>query len=244
MFSVLGKKIVLSIVAIWGLCWLVLLWLTGEQRKFLLDQLRYQAEGVYHYIVLSRHRIASKGGIYVKNGGEYKLVTPSHFTKDVANYAQGRLPYRVKVAVLHAKNPFHVPGDFEKEAILELQRGNRKEVWRVVRDHGNPLFRFAAPITFKRECGNCHEEYSGEKVQGCISIAFPAMGVFKELERNKVYLFVYLLSSLLVVFSLLCFLLKRSILDPLNSLWWHLVQRVKEDNRCAYHHAYREEQCF
>ena len=217
MFSVLGKRIVFSVVAILGLCWLFLMiWLTTEQRKFLLDQLRYQAEGVYHYIVLSRHWIASKGGIYVKEGDGYRLVTPSHFTKDVANYAQGRLPYRVKVAVLHAKNPFHIPDGFERGAILELQRGKRKEVWQVVKDHGEPLFRFAAPITFERECSNCHGEFSGNKVQGCISIAFPAMGVFRQLARNKVYLFAYLLGSLMVVFGLLGFLLKRSVLDPLN----------------------------
>ncbi len=127
MFSVLGKRIVFSIVAILGFCWLLLMiWLTSEQKKFLLDQLRSQAEGVYHYIVLSRHWIASKGGIYVKEGDKYKLVTPSHFTKDVANYAQDRLPYRVKVAVLHTKNPFHVPDGFEKEAILELQKGGEE----------------------------------------------------------------------------------------------------------------------
>ncbi len=86
----------------------------------------------------------------------------------------------------------------------------------MIEDHGGPLFRFAAPITFQRECSNCHEEYSGARVQGCISIAFPALGVFRELKRNQMYLFLYLLVSLLVVFSLLGFLLKRSILDPLN----------------------------
>ncbi len=217
MSSKLGKRIVLSIVAILGICWMVfLLWLTGEQKKFLVNQLRYQAEGLYHYIVLTRHWIASQGGIYVKVNGKYELITPSHFTKDVANYARGRLPYRVKVAVLHTRNPFHMPDDFERRAILELGRGVKHQVWEVVEDHGKPFFRFAAPITFKKECGNCHEEYRGKKALGCISIAFPATAVFQELGRNKAYLFAYLLGSLLVVFSLLCFLMKHSVLDPLN----------------------------
>jgi signal transduction histidine kinase len=213
--SLLGRKVILSIVAVLGACWvLFFLWLMGEQKKFLLSQLRYQAEGVYNYIALTRHWIASEGGIYVKKGGVYELITPSHFTKDVANYARGRLPYQVKVAVLGTKNPFHLPDTFEREAILKLQKAG--EVWRVVSEGEERLFRFAAPLKFKKECSNCHEEYKGLKAQGCISISFPALPLFLELKRSRFYLGLYMVGSLLMVFGLLCVFFKSLVLDPLN----------------------------
>ncbi len=134
-----------------------------------------------------------------------------HFTKDVANYAKNRLPYRVKVAVLHTYNPFHMPDAFEKEAILELRK-RKGEVWKVVRDGEEPLFRFAAPITFRRECGNCHGEFKG--VQGCISIAFPAIRVFRGLFINRFYITLYLLGSLVVVFALLWLFLRFLVFNP------------------------------
>ena len=107
-----------------------------------------------------------------------------------------------------------MPDAFEKEAIFELQKTG--EVWRVVSEGGERIFRFAAPLKFKKECSNCHEEYKGLKAQGCISIAFPVFPLFSDLKRNRFYLGLYMVGSLLVVFGLLCIFFKSLVLDPLN----------------------------
>jgi signal transduction histidine kinase len=230
MLSTLGKRIILCFFLILALFWLVFFfWLSREQKQFFIEQLRHQAEGIYHYIILTRQWISLHGGIYLKNNNKYLFLTPSHFTKEIADFAQKKLPYQIKIAVINAHNPIHQPDNFEKEAILNFQKGKAKEVWKVVHTSAGPLFRYAAPLVVQRECAKCHWQMKRQKIPGCISISFSAASVFEEFKKNQMFLIIGLMATLLLIFFLLCYLLRVFVLNPLN-IFVQALQEIEKGN--------------
>ena len=220
MFSKLGKKIVLLLVLILAICWTVFfLWTNFQQKTFLVEQLRRQALGIYHYIVLSRLWISGKGGIYIKNNDQYTLVTPSEFIKQLSKLAEKRLPYSIHIAVKNAKDPDHVPDEFEKHAIEELRSAHKREVYAIKKDiHGKRLFRYAAPLSFATECASCHQGLLPEQIPGCIAVAISAGPLLDRFQQNKEYLILYLTGALAISVALLFVMLQRFVLKPLATL--------------------------
>ncbi len=215
MFSVLGKRILISLMVVLGICWLFFsVWLIDREDSLARNRLKAQAEEIYNYVVLMRHWIASNKGIYVKSGGKYRLVTPYNFTKELAHYAKGRLIYKVRVATLNSKVSSNPPDEFEEEAIQRLRHGE-DEVWKLETTAKGPIFRFAAPLVFTQECTNCHRDYMNG-VPACISISLPASSLFHRLRQDRIYLFLSILVFMLVLFCILIFMLKVWVMEPLS----------------------------
>ncbi|MBT8764511.1 DUF3365 domain-containing protein [Desulfohalobiaceae bacterium Ax17] len=215
----LGKKIVIYMVLILGICGaLFFLWMAKQQEAFVVKQLRHQALGIYHYIVLAREWISSHGGIYIRKNGNFHLITPSVFTREIALFTKRKRPYSVKIATLDSKNPAHMPDQFECKAIELMQQGRERELWKVVGDKDKVIFRYAAPLIFENECAKCHQDFKRYNIVGCISISFPATSLFKEVAKNKNYYFIYLVTTLGIVLFLLMIMLKKFVLHPLNQL--------------------------
>ena len=214
-FSV-SKKIILSIIIILGLLGaLFFFWFALEEERFLVQEMKNQAQAIYYYIDMTRQWISGHGGIYVKKENHFLLLTPSHFTKEIATFAQHKIPYQIRVAVINAQNPNHRPDEFEKEAIRRLQNG-QKEVWKII-NAPEPIFRYAAPLRFSQECLSCHSEFKNN-IQGCISIGIPATNAFKEFRKKKFFLGVYIASTLVVVLAGLIVVIRFFLLDPLEDL--------------------------
>ncbi|WP_457572033.1 ATP-binding protein [Desulfovulcanus sp.] len=230
----LGKKIVVYLILILGLCGvLFFLWLAKQQETFVVKQLRHHARGIYHYIVLTREWISSHGGIYIQEKGNYHLITPSIFTREIALFARRKQPYAVKIATLDSKNPAHIPDQFEFQAIELMQQGRERELWKVVNGKNDVIFRYAAPLIFENECAKCHQNFKRYNILGCISISFPATSLFKEVAKNKNYYFIYLFASLGIVLFLLMIMLKKFVLHPLNQLCLasHKIEQGDLDGR-------------
>jgi len=181
--------------------------------------LRRQALGIYHYIVLSRLWISGKGGIYIKNSEKYTLVTPSEFIKQLSKLAEKRLPYSIHIAVKNARDPDHVPDEFEKHAIDELRSAHKREVYTIEEDkNGKRLFRYAAPLSFATECASCHQGLLPEQIPGCIAVAISAGPLLDQFQQNKEYLILYLTGALAISVALLFVMLQRFVLKPLAIL--------------------------
>ncbi len=217
MFSALERKIILFLFLVLGGFWLFFVWWSSrEQEKFYVDQMRREAQGIYQYIVLVREWISSHGGIYLKEDGRLVWVTPSHFTKDLANFAAPRkLPFTFKVAVMNTKNPYHVPDPFEEEAIIRFQEGKRKEFWRYSPREG--LFRYAAPLRFQEACFSCHGEVKNYQPPACISVTLSAQPFLSELKKSSRLLILGSVSATLLIFIVLFFLLRHFVLKPLHT---------------------------
>ncbi len=211
----LGRRILLSLVVVLGICWLFFsVWIVGREKSLAVDRLRAQAEEIYNYVELTRHWIAYKSGIYVKDKDGYHLVTPYNFEKDLSHYAKGRLLYKVRVAMMTPETSSNPPDEFEAEAIQRLRHGE-DEVWRLETTAKGEVFRFAAPLVFTQECANCHRSYLNG-APACISISLPANTLFHRLRQDRIYLFLSILVFMAVLFFILMFLLKVWVLEPLS----------------------------
>ncbi len=229
MFSRLERKITLSLVLILGSFWLFFVWWSSrEQEKFYVDQMRREAQGIYQYIVLVREWISSHGGIYLKEKGRFILITPSHFTKDLASFAAPqKLPFTFKVAVMNTKNPYHVPDPFEEEAIIRFQEGKLEEFWRYSPREG--LFRYAAPLRFQEACFSCHGEIKNYQPPACISVTLSAKPFLAELKKSSRLLILGSVSATLLIFIVLFFLLRHFVLKPLH-LFIKASQEIERGN--------------
>ena len=202
------------------------LWIVGRERSLMLMELKREAEAIYRYSVVTRHWIANHKGVYVKKGDEYQLLTPYKFTREFTDYSKERLPYRVKMALLEPTNPTHKADDFEAMAIKSMAENGGEPMWRLEESPEGPVFRFAAPLRFTKECINCHKYYQ-TNIPACISVTIPASKAMEVLKKDKVCLFLIVLVFMLVIFAIVVTYLRLQVLEPLS----HFVEasnRVSE----------------
>ncbi len=219
MLANLDRKIILFLLIILGLFWTgFFLWMEKEQEDFFLAQMRRQALGIYHYVILTRRWISSKDGIFIKDKEKYKLITPSAFTEEIGVFARSKLPYSLKVAVPDPSNPFHAPDQFELDAINQLKNYGKKEVWKLESGTRGKFFRYAAPLTFANECASCHPGSLKPGILGCISISFPAEAIYETVAHNRRKHGLYLAGTLAIALLLLWGMLRTYVLDPLKQL--------------------------
>ena len=216
----LGQKIFIYLVTGFVLMGVIFfIWLQNVQHTLVSEQLRNQAAGIYHYIILTRQWISGYGGIYVQHEGGFERITPSGFIAELSRYGQDKhLPYMVKVAVTNASNPLHAPDVFETRAIDLLQSGRAREVWEVERVKGMPVFRYGAPLVFQTECQTCHAGLKTSDVMGAISISLPATAIYNEVRQNIFQFFGIFLCVLAVFLGIAWTILRFFVLSPLRQL--------------------------
>lgn len=220
MFKTLRQQVILGIVGCLGFFWLLFFfWSRVQERHFVEERLRHQALGIYHYIVLSREWIAKHNGVYVREKGGYRLLTPSAFTSRLADYSKDALPYSIKIAADDARLPQHVPDPFEARAIELMKAGRVKELWRMEKKAGHARFRYAAPLRFVEDCAGCHQKNRKPLgVVGCISITLPADSILRRLQlREREHLVLFGITLFLAV-SVLWIMLRRLVILPLREL--------------------------
>ena len=230
MFPKLGQKILFWFIVIFGLFGSIFLVWQGKQYKQAgLSQLLQQARGIYHFVVFSRQLISKWHGIYVKEGDKFVRKTPSAFTGELAAISGMKGPFSLKIAVLKTKNPAHIPDRFEAQAIKDMVSGKKREVWKLKYQGGSYRFRYAGPLVFENECQSCHARKPVVKVLGCISIGVDANNFFTALERDIVHYAIYMISGILLILTLLWFMLRSYVLNPLKELS-HAAEEVRKGN--------------
>lgn len=194
-------------------------WLQNVQHTLVSEQLRNQAAGIYHYIILTRQWISGYGGIYLQNENGFERITPSGFIAELSRYGHDKkLPYSVKVAVPNAVNPLHIPDGFESEAIEKLRSGTVREFWTVERINGMPVFRYGAPLVFQAECQTCHAGLKTADIMGAISISLPATTIYNEVRHNVFQFFAIFLCVLAIFTGIAWIVLRFFVLSPLKQL--------------------------
>jgi len=142
--------------------------------------------------------------------------------RDLSLFSRGSLPYTIKIAVEHPKNPLHAPDPFEKEAIRQFKTG-KKEYWKLK----GTLYRYAAPLTFRSECLNCHRWSAEKTVAGCISIALDTTRMKEHLSRRRELINAFFVLTFLLMMVSLSVLIRRWILHPMDK-FKTATQRIRE----------------
>jgi len=219
MFSKLENKILLWIIVILGIFGGVLLYWQGRQyQKAGINQLRQQARGIYHYVVLTRELISGWKGVYIREEDRFLRKTPSQFTADLASFAGRNAPFSIKIAVAGSSDPAHMPDQFEKKAIERMKRQGDREIWDIFSDRGRYRFRYAGPLIFENECQSCHSSAPTTRLVGCISIGVNATRFFYNLKNDARFFAGYMIFALFIIVFLLWFMLRSYVLSPVKEL--------------------------
>ncbi len=219
MFSKLENKILLWIIVILGIFGAVLLfWQERQHQKAGINQLRQQARGIYHYVVLTRELISGWKGVYIRRGDSFLRKTPSEFTADLASFAGQNAPFSIKIAVAGSSDPAHVPDPFERQAIGSMKSQGQIEVWKIFSNDGRYRFQYAGPLIFENECQSCHSSAPSTRLMGCISIGINATRFFHNLEKDARFSAGYMIFALFIIVFLLWFMLRTYVLSPLREL--------------------------
>ena len=185
-------------------------------------QLLSQARAIYQLITATRQWISWHGGIYIKTDDNLKLLTPSHFVREFSSFSENKLPYRIKIAVENPKNPAHEPDEFEKKAI-EAFKNREKEFWKLEKD----IYRYAAPITFKSECLNCHQWSEEKTTMGCISISLSTEKIKYLLAERRYITNIFFAQTFTLMMISLLLLTRKWVLSPLKK-FKIATQKIKE----------------
>ncbi len=199
---------------------LFLAWQHYHENRAVTEQMKIEARGIYHYIVLTRQLISKWEGVYVKSQGGYVRKTPSGFTKALADLGREKdTPFSIKLALDGNVDPDHAPDQFEQRAISAMKNSNVLEVWELTDREGKRIFRYAGPLIFESDCTSCHAGKKKRGVIGCITVSLhDADRFYATLTEKSLYAALYLIAACGIAMVILWALLNRLVLKPLGSL--------------------------
>ncbi len=197
-----------------------LLWQSRQEEKAVIEQMKLEARGIYHYVVLTRQLITKWEGVYIRRERRLERKTPSGFTKALADLGQARgAPFSIKLAFDGNIDPDHSPDAFEQKAIDLMQKNFIREAWEITEKDNHHEFRYAGPLVFNSDCTSCHAGSSKSGVIGCITVRLhDADKFFSTLTQKNMFTALYLTGAFGVIILLLWALLNRFVLIPLRKL--------------------------
>jgi len=197
-----------------------LAWQSYQEKEAVIQQMKLEARGIYHYVVLTRQLISRWEGVYIKRAGDFERKTPSGFTKALADLGKARkAPFSIKLAFAGNIDPDHAPDKFEQRAIDLMQGKKIREAWEVIDIKDHREFRYAGPLIFDSGCTSCHAGSNKSGIIGCITVSLHDADQFlATLSRKNLYTALYLAGTFGVIMLLLWALLNRFVLAPLRKL--------------------------
>jgi signal transduction histidine kinase len=219
--SSLDKQLLLFLLLINALFAAAFLaWQSYQEKEAVIQQMKLEARGIYHYVVLTRQLISKWEGVYIRSHGQFERKTPSGFTKSLADLGQAKeAPFSIKLAFAGNIDPDHAPDAFEQQVIALMQKKMIREAWEVVEKENHREFKYAGPLIFDSDCASCHAGSSKSGIIGCITVSLhDADQFFTTLSRKNMYTALYLAGTFGVIMLLLWALLNRFVLTPLRKL--------------------------
>ena len=173
----------------------------------MLNQAENEARNYYRLNLAYRSWAARLGGLYARmdrvtpnphlkvpqrdvsttGGHNLTLINPAYMTRMVFDTIQKSSPNPVinKITSLKPLNPANAPDPWEREALLQFERGTAVENSQVAELSGKPYLRFISVFLTERPCLECHalQGYKVGDVRGGITISIPLDGYY--LSENK-----------------------------------------------------------
>ncbi len=140
--------------------------------------------------------VAEQGGVYVKTspqvepnpylkfhakrdlrvqGMNLTLVNPAYFMRLLYQAAQGQFGPKSHLTSLKPLNSINQPDEWEKQGLLELEKGKKKEWIGFVDFEGKPYLRVIRALRVKQPCMRCHaaQGYQVGDLRGGLTINLP-----------------------------------------------------------------------
>lgn len=212
-----------------------------RQEQFILHFALDNARSFARQLVETRNYMSS----VVRNEPEqnYALV-PQVVATAVAKQVTGQTKYYLRQVSLRYRNPNNQPDPYESEMLREFAAGKAREVYGIVKIGNERYFRYLQPMIASASCLQCHGTYDSApsfikarfprghfsynykigEVIGAVSVRIPVKELYAELGTNFQLELVSRGIVVLIVVSVLGFILRRHIIDPVTSLSESLVR--------------------
>lgn len=184
---------------------------------------------VYSMVQITRAWNAGHGGLYAaitpdspanpylehpdkfaetSKGKKLTLINPAYMTRQINTLLASQTDLKIHLTSLKPINPGNQPDEWEREALMSFEKGNKETVAFLQRD-GETFFHYMAPLLVQKPCLQCHAKqgYQLGEVRGGLSVTQPASYITGIIESQrssllKVHLAAFLLLSSISVWSL------------------------------------------
>lgn len=177
-----------------------------NQEKSINHEFKSRARSIFSSIVMTRKWNAIHGGVFVEkkegvvsnpylknpdieatNGKTYTMKNPALMTREISEIAEKEGAFKFHITSLKLVNPNNAPDDFEKQALMSFENGE-KEVFKRESDNGVPYYRYMAPLIVEQSCLKCHYDkgFQVGDIRGGISVRFPITEAQIELRKARI----------------------------------------------------------
>lgn len=225
-------KFIVAISAIILLSYGFLLYQTSTlQNELVMGQARQQARILYKQIILTRQWVSDHQGLFfvksegvtenpylhdsvirTDDGTVFVKRNPAMVTRELSEYAAESGFCWFRITSLRPVNPANTPDDFERDALLQFEKGI-PEIDLVTNTQEGRVHRYIAPLVVQESCLTCHEEhgYSLGDIRGALSISVPLSWADAVIHKNNITIFKYALFSVVAVALALTFLFNKLV---------------------------------
>ena len=168
-------------------------WLYFRAQHVMQEEMLETARMQFHNILLVRRWNAGYGGVYVKKeqgvksnpylenpdlhtieGFTLTLKNPALMTREISELTHRESNYSFHITSLKPLNPANKPDEFERKALQEFEKGEKKEAFQKTKEGDKYFFNYIAPIFIEESCLRCHEKqgYKVGDVRGGILVRF------------------------------------------------------------------------
>ena len=248
------RKLSLKYLLLTGLCLSLVftglfVWLSRQQERLILEQVKKQAIILHKQIVLTRRWVSDHNYVLIEKKGDvrsdpflsnpdiqdvsgrvYTKITPAILTRCLSKYAGDDGLYRFDLTGVNCLNPANKPDPFEAQALTLFSSGKAKELSRIEVHQGRPVFRYAAPLVVQDSCLSCHhgQGFCQGDVGGCISVYLPMEQAQLGIKRNNVLLFSTMLGLCISVIGILFLFARRLFFKPISELREY-TRKIREE---------------
>jgi diguanylate cyclase (GGDEF)-like protein len=197
---------------------------------------RERGKNFFRVILLTRQWNSDYGPVYVPISGrtppnphlhvpnrelmtdtglELTMINPAYMTRQISEIADKEKVY-FHLTSLRPLRPENKADKWEKEALQSFHRGATEKV-EMLRQNGENIFRYMAPLFVKESCLACHasQGYKVGDIRGGLSVNLDADEIMQSLSKQQIFIII-VHSAAWVIVSLL-------LLTFLNSTRKHTI---------------------
>ncbi|MCK4838428.1 MAG: DUF3365 domain-containing protein, partial [Desulfobulbaceae bacterium] len=186
-------------------------------------------------ILLTRQWVADHDGLYVikksgvvsnpflkgsdiqdQQGQVYVKRNPAMVTRELSEYARQADFCRFRVTSLKPVNPDNAPNEFERQGLLDFEKGREELIGIVTAEEGR-LLRYMIPLSVEESCLTCHARhgYHVGDIRGALSLEVPIAWADNAIAANNRLLLVIgaitILVTAMTIFLMIDFIIVRRL---------------------------------
>lgn len=229
----------MAIGAIISVSYMIFLYrISTVDNELILLQAQQQARMLHNQILITRQWVSEHNGLFVikkegvksnpfldlpvirdQSGTEYMMRNPAMVTRELSEYSTQKGLGSFRVTSLKPINPANVPDDYERQCMINFEKGTLESIDISDSPQGR-VVRYMAPLDVKDSCLGCHARHGYVKgdIRGALSITIPIAWADAKIKANNRSLFFIGLVSFILVSITLLIMFNTLVVNRVNRL--------------------------